>query len=77
MEKCLLYTENGDTCLFDNYSVAEAKKILKEKGYKKAYSGRKFNKYGIRVIVGINEHNAVPITDRRKNGLYSAKEIKI
>jgi len=77
MEKTLLYLDNGNDCLQDNHTFNEAKKILKAKGYKMAYSGRKFNKFGIKVLVGINENNPVKIAERRKNGLYMAKLIRI
>jgi len=42
-----------------------------------AYSGRKFTKFGVKVLVGINQNNPVKIAERRKNGLYMAKLIRI
>lgn len=76
-ERTLLYLDNGNDCLFDNWTLNAAKKHLKEKGYKTAYSGRKLNKYGIKVLVGINKENTVKLTERRKNGLYRAAIINL
>jgi ABC-type transport system substrate-binding protein len=67
--------DNGDTYSGDNYDYKEAKKKLKEAGYNIAYSGRKINKYGIKVLVGINGKNNVPLWERRENGLYRATKI--
>ncbi len=75
MERTLLYMDNGDTYCGDNYDLKEAKKKLKKAGYTIAYSGRKINKYGIKVLVGINGKNAVPLWERRENGLYRATTI--
>ena len=77
MEKTILYTENGDNYHGDNYSFNEAKKYLKEKGYKIAYSGRKFTANGERVLVGINENNIFGVEHRRKNGLFRASAIRL
>lgn len=76
-ERTLLYLDNGEDCKFDNWTFAEAKKELKKNGYKKAYSGRKLNASGIKVLVGINEKNTVKLEERRKNGLYKATIINI
>jgi hypothetical protein len=72
----MLYLKNGDVYLGNNYSRQEALKILKERGYKKFYSGRHYqdNK---KVIVGIDKNNKVKIAERRKNGLLYAREIRI
>jgi hypothetical protein len=77
MEKVLFYSENGDVCHYENGTMPDAKKWLKEKGYKKAYIGRKFTSFGIRVIVGINDSNLIPLSTRRKNGLFNAREISL
>lgn len=77
MERTILYSENGDCYHGDNNSFIEAKKLLKSKGYKKAYSGRKFNNFGFKVLVGINEKNAVHLSERRKNGLFNARIINL
>ena len=76
-EKTLLYLDNGDTCLHDNFTLSEAKKRLKQEGYTFAYSGRKFNNYGIKVLVGINDNNTIKLPERRNNGLYRATLICI
>jgi len=73
MERVLLYLENGEDCLQDNWTHKEAINKLKKEGYKKAYSGRKLNRYGIKVLVGINNKNAVFIEQRRLNGLFNAR----
>lgn len=77
MEQTILFLENGDDYRGMNFDKKEALKILKEKGYKKAYSGRKFNKFGMKVLVGVNDKNTVKIVERRKNGLWNAKEINL
>lgn len=76
-ERTLLYSENGDLCHGDNYTRGEAIAKLKQKGYKLAFSGRKFGGGGIYVIVGINNNNPVPIEQRRQNGLWNARKISI
>lgn len=77
MERVLFYSENGDVCHHDNYSASQAKEWLKRHGYKVAYTGRKLTRDGIKVIVGINDKNTVPLDQRRKNGLWNARRIVI
>lgn len=77
MEKIILYLENGENYKGDEFTEKEAKKILKEAGYKNAYSGRKFCSHGQRVIVGIDGNNVIKLKQRRENGLWNARIIKI
>ena len=76
-ERTLLYLQNGDVCLQDNFEYSEAISVLRKSGYKLAYSGRKFSSNGIKTLVGINKENQVPIEQRRKNGLWNARKIFI
>jgi len=76
-ERTLLYSDNGEYCHHDNFTFAEAKKYLKNLGYTNAYSGRKFNAYGIKTLIGINENNTVKLKERRQNGLYRATLISL
>ena len=77
MEKIILYLENGEDYKGNEFAEKEAKDILKKKGYKNAYSGRKFYSHGQRVIVGIDENNVIELKERRKNGLWNARMINV
>lgn len=76
-ERTILYLNNGESYLGDNNTYKESLKILKEKGYKLAYSGRKFSANGQKVLVGINDNNIVKLRQRRENGLWRATLITI
>jgi hypothetical protein len=77
-DKVLFYTQNGEVCYHEAYTEKEALRILKEQGYKLAFTGRHiFGERDIRVIIGINKDNDVSLEKRRENGLRYAKRLFI
>ena len=72
----MLYLQNGDVYLGEEYTRTEAIKILKEKGYKKFYEGKHYldNR---NCIVGIDKNNKVGLIQRKENGLLNAKSINL
>jgi hypothetical protein len=76
-DRVMLYSENGDHYMGDSYTAKEAKQLLKNLRYTKAYTGRKFSRSGDKVLIGINEFNTIDLPLRRKNGLWHGKEINL
>lgn len=73
MDKCILYFENGNRYLGNQFSHKQCKDMLKIAKYKKYYTGRKYSNWQA-VYIGINKDNSVSLKEREKNGLISATE---
>ena len=72
----MLYLKNGDVYMGDHYTTKEAKRMLKEKGYKTYYIGKEYlNNQSC--VVGIDKNNTVGIAQRRKNGFLWAREYSL